>query len=314
MPAKHGDWREAAEDVLDEWAERDYYEDELRAVMRETCMGHYIPKSRYPQVLQYIKDKIYENCLIMYTKRLEQQNTTFGSTPFNSIRNELEVDGVFEDVKERLRQTVDLWEVEAAKNPVPPPSDLALLATDRQSVHTVAVNKQTNENASYLKAIRVPAKQQTMNEILNAWIYILGIPFNTIQPVLKDMTAWGKKSMVIVDGDFEYRKVLRGLWAKIKEFGGELQKELIQRLWEECSEAVELCAQGHISRLCNVLAGFVDDYKVEVNVAEVFQEKMADLGRSRLSVKEKIAAATRLMDDIEMPAADREAWLEALGD
>jgi hypothetical protein len=314
MPAKHGDWREAAEDVIDEWAERDYYEDELRAVMRITCAAYYIPKSRYPQVLEYIKNSIYERLVSFYQEKVQVQDTTFGSTPFNSIRHLIEYHATFPDVKERLRQTVDLWEVEAAKNPVPPPSDLALLSKDTQSVHTAAVNKQTNENASYLKAIHVPAKQQTMNEILNAWIYTLGIPFNTIQPVLKDMTAWGKKSMVVVEGDFEYRKVLRGLWVKIKEFGGELQKELIKRLWEECSEAVELCAQGHISRLCNVLVGFVDDYKVEVNVAEVFQEKMADLGRSGLSVKEKIAAATRLMDDIEMPAADREAWLEALGD
>ena len=91
----------------------------------------------------------------------------------------------------------------------------------------------------------------------------------------------------------------------------ELRKELWRRLYEECSEAVGLCCEGHISRLCNVLVGFDDQFKPPVPFGELVQAKMSAISEMDTSLDEKVRLAMEFFDEHKVPTDARMAWLEA---
>lgn len=179
--------------------------------------------------------------------------------------------------------------------------ELANIAQDAQNIHTIVINTQTNDLLETLKTVPVPKDQKTMSEIMCAW---------NLQdsPVLDDMRTWARKSYVVKEGDYLYRNTLRAVWAKIQLFPLDQRKELVKRVWEEAAESVGMCAQGHISRLVNVFVGFDEAFQIKPS----FQETMALLSKQTMEEEDKIREANLRMDEIHMPAEEREAWLEAL--
>jgi len=180
------------------------------------------------------------------------------------------------------------------------------LANDNQNVHTGPVNKQTRDNLALITESVVPAGQRTLDEILTCWLQHSKC-MATLDIVYKDMLYWANVNSVVSEGDWLYRRTLRGLWARIKTFAPTVRSELIMRLWEECSESVEMCAQGHLSRLANVLAGFDQG----IVGARSLQDEMAYISRLDISVTMKISQANTVMDELAVAEAERAAWLEA---
>jgi hypothetical protein len=218
----------------------------------------------------------------------------------------------FYEVRKRLYDLLDLWITEEFENKKLLKKDgLAGLADDGQNVHTQAVVNQTNDGITIIRKTLIPKGQKTLDEIFNAWISLFPEYIELISPVYEDMQKWGNCRTVIKKGDFEYRKTLRGIWAKIKTYEGDIRLELTKRLWEECYESVGMCAQGHLSRLANVLVGFDETIKPPSSNMQYFQEKIASLSQKDLSTQEKVRLATELMDEVELPQDERAPWLEA---
>lgn len=188
--------------------------------------------------------------------------------------------------------------------------ELAALARDTQNVHTGVVNKQTRTSMNLMISATVPKGQRTLDEILTAWVMDLKIGA-AMSEVYKDMLYWADKNMIINDGDYLYRRALRGLWAKIKSYDYETRMELTKRLWEECNESVGMCAQGHLSRLANVLVGFDAQFKSPQSLKESLQEALAYISTLEEPVESKILKATQLMDELELPQEERQVWLDA---
>jgi hypothetical protein len=135
---------------------------------------------------------------------------------------------------------------------------------------------------------------------------------SSIEKTIADMRDWGRRASVMLKGENVYRSTLRGLWAKIKTFEGEQKDELVKRLFEECNEAVEQCADGHVGRLCNVLVGFDPEFTCSLSPMEYFQNTIALIAENTHSNHEtKIKQAVALMNEVEMPAGERQAWLDA---
>ena len=134
-----------------------------------------------------------------------------------------------------------------------------------------------------------------------------------IKKTLEDMKEWGRRPSVMKKGENVYKATLRGLWAKIKTYEPELKVELVKRLFEEASEAVGLCADGHVGRLCNVMVGFDPEFTCSLSPMEYFQNTIALIaGNIHAPMSTKILQAKALMDEMKMPEEEREAWLEAL--
>jgi len=205
----------------------------------------------------------------------------------------------------RVIDMVNIWAMRIAG----PVENLGNIATDRQSVHAVSVTKNTNDGIFILKKQTVPVGQKTLTEIELEWMKIYHL--TTVKKVIDDMRDWGARKQVMNKDTNIYKDVLRGLWAKIKTFDGELKAELTKRLWEECNEALGMCADGHVGRLVNVLIGFDEQFKNSVSPKEYFQNNIALIAASTVPMAFKLEQAKRLMDDIEMPENERQIWLDA---
>jgi hypothetical protein len=112
------------------------------------------------------------------------------------------------------------------------------------------------------------------------------------------------------ENDNLYARVLQGLWALIERQPLEARKELHQRLWEEMSESVGMCCEGHISRLVNVMVGFDDAFKPPISVNEMIQNKMSALSAS--GAPDAVHQAKVFMDGLAIPREQQAPWLEAL--
>jgi hypothetical protein len=189
-------------------------------------------------------------------------------------------------------------------------NDLAELAGDSQNVHTSVVNNQTRISMEMIISAPVKKNQKTFDEILTSWVVDLHIG-SEMSPVYKDMLYWANKDMIIKEDDYLYRRVLRGLWAKIKSYEAEVRYELTKRLWEECNESVGMCAQGHLSRLANVLVGFDKDFKPELSVKEILQDSLSKIAAGDEPNAVKVEKAIAVMDQLSLPNDERQAWLDA---
>jgi hypothetical protein len=224
----------------------------------------------------------------------------------DEIYKDIHKRGCFSCVKNRLYELLDIWDVidQALTVVEDQKTDLGKFVTDKQNVHTRVVNRQTDTALASFAIVPVNKKQHTLDEIISCWLEKYS--WDDIQPIFKDMSYWGSVSEVIKKNDYAYRNALRALWAKIKTYEGDLRKELEKRLFEECKDSVEMCAQGHLSRLGNVLVGYV-----EMEVKESFQDKMVAISLKNVNESIKIAEATKIMDEMKMPQKERLAWLEA---
>ena len=202
----------------------------------------------------------------------------------------------------------DVW-TPAYRGPV---INLGAMAEHGQSVHMKEIETTTKTGIALLQEMNIPQGQKTLREIEEAFRLSVDDK-EAVSKVIADMTTWGAKKTVMDTKKNIYRPTLRGLWAKIKTYDDETKAELIQRLYEEASESLEMCADGHVARLVNVLVGFDDNFKLQISPMEYFQENIAKISENTVAPLEfKIDQVKRLMDDINMPEEQRGAWLDAL--
>jgi hypothetical protein len=202
----------------------------------------------------------------------------------------------------------DVW-TPAYRGPV---INLGAMAEHGQSVHMKEIETTTKTGIALLQEMNIPQGQKTLREIEEAFRLSVDDK-EAVSKVIADMTTWGAKKTVMDTKKNIYRPTLRGLWAKIKTYDDETKAELIQRLYEEASESLEMCADGHVARLVNVLVGFDDNFKLQISPMEYFQENIAKISENTVAPLEfKIDQVKRLMDDINMPEEQRGAWLDAI--
>jgi len=254
-----------------------------------------------PSLRQMIEERVFATLKERYERRLKERRSSL-----QEIETAIWVDAKFEGVENRLWSMLDVWE---RRWPSPPKSELQTLVADSQNVHTRVVIKQTDRSMAFLEAQVVPVGQRTTDEILAAWLTTR--TWAACQPLYEEIVNWGQKATIYVEGDYLYRKTLRSLWALIKSYHGMIYEELVARLWEECTESIGVCAQGHITRLANVMVGFHEEFLSPQCSKEQFQDQMAAIAGKTCSVSEKITEARLIMDQHGVPEDERVAWFEA---
>ena len=181
--------------------------------------------------------------------------------------------------------------------------DLHKLVLDSQNVHTTVVANQTTEALNKLLDVEVSPEQDTLREIAHAW---QGYPEKQRKLVLRDIRRWYDTAMCREENDALYRRVLDGLWARIKD-----NEELINRLWEEAVDSKGMCCEGHLSRLSNVLVGFDDEFQPQISKGELLQQKIAAIANQDTDVLDKVEQAWSVFEELEIPMHERDAWIEA---
>jgi hypothetical protein len=179
---------------------------------------------------------------------------------------------------------------------------LEQFAQDSQNVHTKHVTEQTIHAQKEL--ISIVASGNVLEEIEREWKgkYKYG-------KVLNDMKYWYSVSLCITKDDWLYKRMLDGLWTKIKEH--KEKEELVKRLWEESLDSVGMCCQGHLGRLSNVMIGFGEDSVQQQSFGEILQNKMSEIARLENTTEYKVKQALLFFEQHNVPETERTAWLEA---
>lgn len=265
----------------------------------EYMNNRYIPDDNKNRLHKTLCDFMVTFLVERYESLIENKVATISAIE-NVINNQF-----LKDVYDRMTTMLDIWEIRYTG----PVYTLKEINTS-QSVHANPIIKTTNDGVASLLKITVPEGQKTLIEIEQAWSN--KNPWDLVY-VIRDMKEWGSRKTVMGDQENVYRNVLRSLWAYIKGVNdAELKAELIKRLWEECKESVQMCADGHVARLVNVLVGFDERFGNNISPMEYFQNNIALIADGSAPQRFKIEQAIKLMDYVNMPKADRDAWLEAL--
>jgi len=218
---------------------------------------------------------------------------------------------------DRLATLEDVWaamDAYRAEHP-PPPEDqntrLARIVTDSQNVHTREVSEQHNKNMAILLGTPVPEGQKTIPTIMLVWSKM----YKSIDHrIYEDMQSWYDKEDCRVPGDRLYRRTLDHLVARILLVDSkEKRRELFKRLQQECAESYNLCCDGHLNRLTNVMAGFDDAFEQEIPKGLILQTKMAEIAKIE-DVEERFKAATALFAELKVGHEEAGPWLDAISE
>jgi hypothetical protein len=192
------------------------------------------------------------------------------------------------------------------------PNTLGGIATSRQSVHAHEVVQQAVRGMDFLLKVKVPSgwddESKVLGELKALWA---GEKHEALHA---DIRAWWNQKSCFNTDDYMYRKLLTGLWTYVKsEKDAERRKELETRMYQECSEAVKMCCQGHTNRLVNVLGGFVSgiDIVVQRPKGEILQEHFALIGAME-DVGERTRRANEIIAELGLTADEAAPWLEAI--
>jgi hypothetical protein len=203
----------------------------------------------------------------------------------------------------------------APARPARGPPTLAEIAADNQSVHTTVVSEQTNIGMQKLLNIQVPPRQRTLETFAFLWLRLEDATWAEVANLVDDMSIWYAKKMCRKANDQLYKKVLDGLLAYILNIPSiETKSELMLRTYQECMDAKNMCCEGHISRLCNVLVGFDPDFASPVPKGEILQNKIAAIAAMEIPGAEKVKQAYQVFRELDVPVGEWTPWIDALSD
>ena len=197
----------------------------------------------------------------------------------------------------------------------PPRGELEAFTRDGQNVHTQVITQQTNASLDILLNADIPSDQRTIKEVhMKILEHVVSGRIVTslehIGDVDRDAKRWYRTATCRLDSDYLYKRVLDGLWSKIKT--SPVREELEIRLWQEMLDSVGMCCDGHISRLTNVLCGFDEAFAPELSPAEKLQNRMSVIAAMEGGLILQVAHAMLALKELKVPEDQWEPWIDAL--
>lgn len=187
--------------------------------------------------------------------------------------------------------------------------ELANLANDRQNVHTNVVVQKVKETVQKVLQIHVPPEYQT--ETLKTSGEII------LECGLSRQSAWQMMAKYCSDEDIYemgrgiYARVLNSVWQFIKASPD--ASDLKKILASEMRDNIGMCAQGNLSRLCNILSGYLDGINLDLKSKnEMIGERLAPLMQID-DIIERLRLGALVLDEFDIPLGDdRIEWLNPL--
>ena len=190
------------------------------------------------------------------------------------------------------------------------PDDLIRFAADRQNIHReVTVNEVVKKTIEKVIMIPVPAEyrwnmetvSKTPGEIIAECKISIAAGKLLMEKYTSDETIYEMVSGI-------YGKTLDSVWQYIKAHSD--KEVLIKTLKIELEDNIGMCAQGNLTRLCNVLQGYLDEMP-KPSVAEI----LGDLLPPLMAIKDRKVRrekALQIMRTHNVPDEEQDSWLEGL--
>jgi predicted house-cleaning noncanonical NTP pyrophosphatase (MazG superfamily) len=200
--------------------------------------------------------------------------------------------------------------------------DLRAFAFDSQSVHRASVQTAMEASLNKLRAVPLPEDMDALEEYLvidndlisepevqiSAAAYGAGLHKKDLNPytLIHDYTTL---TISLTSGPVSYGNTFNHLWAYIRNH--EHKEELVKRLTEELGDSLDVCANGKLARLLNVVEGYMEGVST-TSSKELFQNRMAIV--AKMEPSERLTEATKAFQEFGIPEGERGAWMEALED
>ena len=188
--------------------------------------------------------------------------------------------------------------------PLRPLRFLEAFAADNQNVHTAISVRHVTQLVNRILVIPVPEEYRWNTRIISKTpgeiLIHCGLSINAGRIMMDKYTL----SDNIYDmGEGIYGRTLDGVWQYIKT--SEHKEDLRQILAQELKDNVGQCLQGNLSRICNVLAGYMEGVGSQESLAEI-------LGRRFALISTRVEGIAILDEYSVTDEVLREEWLSAL--
>lgn len=184
--------------------------------------------------------------------------------------------------------------------PLPARNVVNEFVNDKQNVHRSETVTSIEKAFAQLKKVSIPKDQRTLGEIL---IHCRMKPEAEVQ-----MVKFYHSGDSIYEHKNAYKRALDAVWALIRKH--ENKHELYLRVADEMNDNIGMCAQGNLSRICNILCGYLDEFKPPVPQGTLVQNAIAAIAMD--SDGDKIERARTKLKELLVPESEWSVWLDAL--
>jgi hypothetical protein len=197
---------------------------------------------------------------------------------------------------DRVRQQVD---------------ELGAFAADNQNVHTTLIVQKVK--AMVKKILEIPVPDEYLTDTLKTPGEII-LQCNLTKKAAQQMMSKYCEEVDIYDlGIGIYPCVLNSVWQYIKN--SEHTEDLKKILASEMQDNIGMCQQGNLSRLCNILSGYLDGLIVDTkSPREILGERLSQISQTNLNPVEMFLQARQALEELEIPQDEWDEWLTTLLD
>lgn len=197
--------------------------------------------------------------------------------------------------------------------PPPPPRperQLLAFATDPQNVHTTIAVTETKKIVDILLTIPVPSSfKWNMRRVSKTPGCIIMNCRLSPKAAHQMMTKYCSDESIYELGIGIYGRILDAVWQFIKS--SPEREDLTKIIASELTDNIGMCAQGNLSRLCNVLAGYMEGIGSQESVAEILGREFPKLMEIESS-EERMDRAINILKTNKVPEDQWSAWTDAL--
>ena len=179
-------------------------------------------------------------------------------------------------------------------------AELEVFGNDAQNVHRTATVSYIKQIFDTLMTIEVPTNQKTLGLVLTNC--------NLSDEATMQTARFYTEKVNIYEIDKAYTRALDAVVAYIETHPE--KTELYERVAQELTDNIGMCAQGNLSRICNILSGYIDGVAPPVSTREMMQNKISAIAMD--SEGNKIERAKAYMREINVPEAEWGPWIEAV--
>ena len=186
---------------------------------------------------------------------------------------------------------------------------LEAFANDRQNVHKKETVDNVKKNIELILKIHVPDEYQT--QTLKTIGEII-LECNLSKKAAWQMTAKYCEDESIYEMEGIYPKVLNSLWQFIKL--SEHNQDLKKILKSELEDNIGMCAQGNLSRLCNILNGYLEGFQFDTD-SQI--EKLGTELSKLIEIEsyiERVDKAIEILKKFNIDQSEWSAWTDPLMD
>lgn len=188
--------------------------------------------------------------------------------------------------------------------------DLRDIVEDNQNVHTTEVVTHMKKIIKNVRKIPVPEEYQWDKNVCSHTPGEIILECKLTQAAAwQMMSQYAQNTSIYNIEEGIYGKVLDCVWQYIKSHAE--KESLVSILKHELEDNIGMCAQGNLTRICNILSGYMED----MAPPESLSEKLGRLFAPLMEIEddeERIEKAKKILTDNNVPMDKWADWVDAL--